>query len=192
MPNSNTAQGVRPAMTGGPPPARDASHTPPTPTWTLSGTTGADTLTGTANADRIYGDAGNDTISALAGNDVLDGGAGTNRLTGGAGADLFVIDKATATAGAITTLTDFSVADHDHIAFKGYGRAALFTTAAAAQASGGVYQHLVTVGGASLLQLDVYAAGSTTAAATVQLVGVTATITDGLFGGPGGHGGPHP
>ena len=70
----------------------------------------------------------------------------------------------------------------------GFVQHRLFSTAAEAQANGGVYQHLVTVGGASALQLDVYAAGATSAAAVVQLIGVTWTQTAGdLFGGP--HGG---
>ncbi len=174
---------TKPAIT----PQITAPRPAPPPVWTLQGTTGADTLTGTANNDRIYGDAGNDTISGLAGNDIINGGAGTNRLTGGAGADLFVVDKRTATAGATTTITDFKVSEKDHLALVGFGPSKLYTTAAAAQANGGVHQHVVTVSGAQALELDVYAKGATTAAHVVVLVGVTATVTEAnLYGMPFG------
>lgn len=173
---------IKPLVTTPPVP-----HPAPPPLWTITGTTGGDTLNGTAGNDRIYGDAGNDTINALAGNDIVNGGAGTNRLTGGAGADLFVIDKHTATAGAVTTITDFKVSEHDHLALVGFGPTKLYTTAAAAQAGGGVYQHVVTVSGAQALELDVYAKGATTASAIVQLIGVTATTTEAnLYGMPFG------
>ena len=179
-----TLPAIRPALLTKPAPM---PHNPPPPLWTLKGTTGPDTLTGTAGNDRIYGDAGNDTISGLAGNDIINGGAGTDRLTGGAGADLFVVDKLTATAGATTTITDFKVSEKDHLALVGFGPSKLYSTAAAAQANGGVYQHVVTVSGAQALELDVYAKGAATAAHVVVLVGVTATVTEAnLYGMPFG------
>lgn len=158
---------------------------PPPPLWTLEGGSGGDTLNGTANNDRIYGAGGNDTINALAGNDLINGGAGANRLSGGAGADLFLFDKATVTAGQLNVVTDFKVSEHDHLALLGFGRLPLVATQPTATSNGGIYQHVVKVAGADVLQLDVYLVHSATAAATIQLLGVTTiqTAAD-LFGGP--------
>jgi Ca2+-binding RTX toxin-like protein len=88
---------------------------------------GNDDVTGTVYNDYVHGGAGNDTLRGGLGNDVLFGGDGNdalygqggynNILFGGSGADAFVFD--TLSAGAYSTIKDFSVVDGDKIDVRG-------------------------------------------------------------------------
>ncbi len=81
---------------------------------TLNGVSGSDTLIGGDGNDSLNGGAGTDTLIGGDGDDSLIGGVGTDTLTGGAGADRFAY---TATNQGVDTITDFTIADGDLLAF---------------------------------------------------------------------------
>jgi hypothetical protein len=80
----------------------------------LTGVSGDDTLIGGNGNDTLLGGEGNDSLNGGDGNDTLNGGLGTDNLTGGAGADRFAY---TATNQGTDTITDFTIADGDRLAF---------------------------------------------------------------------------
>ena len=71
---------------------------------TYTGGDGADTISGGDNADVLKGGDGNDTLT---------GGEANDNLTGGDGANDFVFS----TTNGIDTITDFVVANGDHLNF---------------------------------------------------------------------------
>ena len=82
----------------------------------FKGTVAGETVTGTARHDLLDGGTGNDQLFGGAGNDVLIGGAGNDQLWGELGADVFTWklgDQGTASAPAIDTVKDFSLAQGD-------------------------------------------------------------------------------
>ena len=80
----------------------------------ILGNQGNDLIYGGNGADFIEGGQGADTLDAGAGNDRLWGGStGTDRLTGAGGADQFRFG----TTNAGVTITDFSLAEGDTLAF---------------------------------------------------------------------------
>jgi len=81
----------------------------------LNGEAGDDSLDGGSGNDTLFGDTGNDTLFGGTGNDTLTGGAGNDTLTGGAGADRFTYN---ATTEGIDTITDFTIAQGDVLAFR--------------------------------------------------------------------------
>ncbi|BCU13413.1 calcium-binding protein [Microcystis aeruginosa] len=81
---------------------------------TLTGVSGNDTLIGGNGNDLLGSGDGNDSLNGGDGNDTLNGGLGTDTLTGGAGADRFAY---TATNQGTDTITDFTIADGDLLAF---------------------------------------------------------------------------
>lgn len=81
---------------------------------TLNGVSGNDSLNGGDGNDILNGGLGTDTLIGGDGNDTLNGGAGTDSLTGGAGADRFAY---TANNQGVDTITDFTIADGDLLAF---------------------------------------------------------------------------
>ena len=83
----------------------------------LLGGAGNDTLQGGTGWDRLDGGAGNDVLDGGLGNDVLIGGLGDDTMTGGAGADRFVFDALFNHGN--DTITDFSSAQGDKLAFSG-------------------------------------------------------------------------
>lgn len=112
----------------------------------LTGTSGNDKkLTGGTGADLIYGLAGNDTLSGGAGNDILIGGAGTDKLAGGADADIFVFNDFATSGRILDTISDFSVADGDKLAFD----TSVFTSLA-----GGIASKNVLIGAKKAVNLD--------------------------------------
>lgn len=81
----------------------------------ILGNQGSDLVYGQAGHDTLEGGQGNDTVDAGPGNDRLWGGSsGNDRLTGGSGADQFRF----ATTNAGVTITDFSLAEGDTLAFS--------------------------------------------------------------------------
>jgi Ca2+-binding RTX toxin-like protein len=75
---------------------------------------GDDTLNGGDGNDTLFGGLGNDLIGGGLGNDWLEGGAGKDTLSGGAGADNFY----GFVGGSADRVTDFSLAEGDHIVMK--------------------------------------------------------------------------
>ncbi|MDB9426985.1 calcium-binding protein [Microcystis aeruginosa CS-564/01] len=84
-------------------------------TDTITGGSGADTLRGNSGADSLNGGAGADLLDGGSGNDTLLGGDGNDILTGGTGADRFTY---TATTQGVDTITDFTIAQGDVLAFQ--------------------------------------------------------------------------
>jgi Ca2+-binding RTX toxin-like protein len=90
---------------------------------TLFGSGGNDSLTGSSGNDSLDGGDGNDTLNGNNGTDTLIGGAGADSLIGGAGADSLIggagADRFayTATNQGVDTITDFTIADGDLLAF---------------------------------------------------------------------------
>ncbi|MCA2938960.1 MAG: calcium-binding protein [Microcystis sp. M113S1] len=90
---------------------------------TLFGSGGNDSLTGGSGNDSLDGGDGNDTLNGNNGTDTLIGGAGADSLIGGAGADSLIggagADRFayTATNQGVDTITDFTIADGDLLAF---------------------------------------------------------------------------
>jgi len=80
----------------------------------LNGLSGSDTLIGGDGSDTLNGGAGTDSLIGGDGDDSLIGGVGTDTLTGGAGADRFAY---TANNQGVDTITDFTIADGDLLAF---------------------------------------------------------------------------
>jgi len=76
-------------------------------------------ITGGNAANALTGTAGADTISGERGADTLTGGAGDDVLSGGRGADTFVFRP----GFGHDTITDFSHALRDHLAFAGFNGA---------------------------------------------------------------------
>lgn len=91
---------------------------------TVYGGDGADDIIGNQGSDRVYGGNGNDSLEGGQGDDTVEGGAdndtlwggssGTDRLSGGTGADQFRVTN----ANTGVTMTDFSLADGDTLAFR--------------------------------------------------------------------------
>lgn len=81
---------------------------------TLNGVSGTDSLIGGNGTDSLNGGLGNDTLIGGDGTDTLIGAGGTDSLTGGAGADRFAY---TANNQGVDTITDFTIADGDLLAF---------------------------------------------------------------------------
>jgi Ca2+-binding RTX toxin-like protein len=81
---------------------------------TLNGVSGTDSLIGGNGTDSLNGGLGNDTLIGGDGTDTLIGAGGTDSLTGGAGADRFAY---TANNQGVDTITDFTIADGDRLAF---------------------------------------------------------------------------
>jgi len=82
---------------------------------TLKGGLGDDNLNGLNGNDLVEGEAGNDTLLGGGQNDTLIGGAGNDVLTGGQQADRFTYN---ATTEGIDTITDFTIAQGDVLAFQ--------------------------------------------------------------------------
>lgn len=81
---------------------------------TLSGLNGADSLEGGTESDSLSGGAGIDTLIGGTGSDTLIGGTGNDILTGGSGSDSYTY---TATNQGSDTITNFSIAEGDRLAF---------------------------------------------------------------------------
>jgi Ca2+-binding RTX toxin-like protein len=75
------------------------------------GNIGNDTVTGGSGADVVRGGQDNDSITGGAGNDWLSGDRGSDTLTGGTGADIFHSWN----AAGVDRITDFNVAQGDHV-----------------------------------------------------------------------------
>ena len=90
----------------------------------IHGEGGNDRLFGGLGQDFLTGGIGDDYLHGGAGNDTLTGGSGTDTLSGRQGADLFVA------SGGTNTVDDFSIAQGDTIAFRGYTTADLVTSLA--------------------------------------------------------------
>ena len=90
----------------------------------IHGEGGNDRLFGGLGQDFLTGGIGDDYLHGGAGNDTLTGGSGNDTLSGRQGADLFVASEGT------STVDDFSIAQGDTIAFRGYTTADLVTSLA--------------------------------------------------------------
>ena len=90
----------------------------------IHGEGGNDRLFGGLGQDFLTGGIGDDYLHGGAGNDTLTGGSGNDTLSGRQGADLFVASEGT------NTVDDFSIAQGDTIAFRGYTTADLVTSLA--------------------------------------------------------------
>jgi len=136
----------------------------------LNGLSGSDTLIGGDGSDTLNGGAGTDSLIGGDGDDSLIGGVGTDTLTGGAGADRFAY---TANNQGVDTITDFTIADGDLLAFTSaqFGGLPLGTLALnqLAAAENGTARFIYNAG-TGLLQYD------TNLAAAGGLVGI-ATLT---------------
>lgn len=87
-------------------------------TVNLTLTTGQNTGEGTdilINIENLAGGDGNDSLTGNGFNNQLDGGNGNDTLTGGSGADRFTYN---ATTEGIDTITDFTIAQGDVLAFR--------------------------------------------------------------------------
>lgn len=103
-------------------------------TLTLANGTNSATVT---NTETIFGGSGADTIVLTGSNaSMIVAGGGMNFITGNSGADMFVFDQDS--AGNLSTVRNFSVADHDTIGLDTTGSATL---------SGNTYD----LGGAALI-----------------------------------------
>jgi RTX calcium-binding nonapeptide repeat (4 copies) len=78
--------------------------------------TGNATLTGGTGNDYLVAGSGADSLKGGTGAVTLVAGSGADTLTGGSGADRFMIQFA---PGAMTTITDFSVAQGDRLVLAG-------------------------------------------------------------------------
>lgn len=76
-----------------------------------------DNVIGSAFDDVLHGNGNTNSLYGGAGNDWLFGGDEHDQLTGGSGSDTFAFATPTLTGG-ISTIADFSEADHDHIAIS--------------------------------------------------------------------------
>lgn len=85
----------------------------------IHGAAGNDRLFGGLGQDFLNGGSGDDYLHGGAGNDTLTGGTGDDTLSGRQGADLFVASEGT------NTVDDFSIAQGDAVAFRGYTSADL-------------------------------------------------------------------
>ena len=123
-------------------------------TDSLLGGANNDTLLGGANNDSLDGGAGNDSLDGGDDDDILIGGTGLDTLTGGAGADQFVY---TASNQGTDSITDFTIAQNDHLQFTGTAFGGLPTGTLAADqlaaAENGVARFIYN-GGTGLLQYD--------------------------------------
>lgn len=108
---------------------------------TQHGGDGQDWQYGEYGNDVIYGDAGNDFLFGNFGDDSLIGGTGNDTLIGGDGADTFVF----AANDGEDFVTDFSVAQGDHISIAS-GTNGITTTAQA-------LAHVHDVGGNAVVDL---------------------------------------
>ncbi len=90
----------------------------------IHGEGGNDRLFGGLGQDFLTGGTGDDYLHGGAGNDTLTGGSGKDTLSGRQGADVFVASEGT------STVDDFSFAQGDTIAFRGYTTADLVTSLA--------------------------------------------------------------
>ena len=81
---------------------------------TLNGGPDNDTLNGGDGNDSLNGGNGDDSLNGGNGDDILNGLSGSDTLTGGAGADRFAY---TANNQGVDTITDFTIADGDLLAF---------------------------------------------------------------------------
>ncbi len=137
---------------------------------TLTGVSGNDTLIGGNSNDLLGGGDGNDSLNGGDGNNILNGGLGTDTLTGGAGTDRFAY---TATGQGTDTITDFTIAQGDLLAFTSAQFGGLPTGTLAlnqlAAAENGTARFIYNAG-TGLLQYD------TNLAAAGGLVGI-ATLT---------------
>jgi Ca2+-binding RTX toxin-like protein len=80
----------------------------------LDGGDGNDTLLGGSGNDTLDGGLGHDSLHGGSGTDTLIGGDGNDTLTGGGAADRFAY---TANNQGVDTITDFTIADGDRLAF---------------------------------------------------------------------------
>jgi Ca2+-binding RTX toxin-like protein len=90
----------------------------------ILGEGGNDRLFGGAGQDYLDGGTGNDYLHGGAGNDTLFGAAGDDTLSGRQGADVFVASEGR------NIVDDFSIAQGDTVAFRGYATADLITSLA--------------------------------------------------------------
>jgi Ca2+-binding RTX toxin-like protein len=99
----------------------------------IIGNAGNNLLFGQGGNDRIFGKAGNDYIDGGSGNDFLNGGAGNDTLLGGVGDDTLIgrqgADLFVASEGR-NIVEDFSIAQGDTLAFRGYSAADLLLSVA--------------------------------------------------------------
>jgi Ca2+-binding RTX toxin-like protein len=77
----------------------------------LEGEGGNDTIYGRAGNDQVRGNAGNDALFGEDGDDAVQGGAGFDTASGGAGYDNLRFDTASATQGAVASLTTGQITD---------------------------------------------------------------------------------
>lgn len=85
----------------------------------IHGEGGNDRLFGGLGQDYLTGGSGNDYLHGGAGNDTLTGGTGNDTLSGRQGADVFVASE------GCNIVDDFSIAQADTVAFKGFTNADL-------------------------------------------------------------------
>ena len=88
----------------------------------IHGEGGNDRLFGGLGQDFLDGGIGDDFLFGGSGNDTLTGGIGNDTLSGRAGADLFVASEGT------NIVDDFSMAQGDTVAFRGFPKADLITS----------------------------------------------------------------
>ncbi|MFM2278511.1 MAG: hypothetical protein RLZZ444_742 [Pseudomonadota bacterium] len=91
---------------------------------TIHGWDGLDTIMGNGGDDFIYGDALDDKLFGNDGKDRISGGSGSDTMTGGADSDRFLFVKGDFGSNpAVDIIKDFDTkgADHDTLAFVGYG-----------------------------------------------------------------------
>ncbi len=136
----------------------------------------------TGGDDTLRGGAGNDTILGQEGNDQIWGGIGDDTLYGGSGADDFLFE---AINNGTDTIKDFSIAEGDALDLS-----AMLTAYNPTQHAIDNFVHATTVGGNTVVQVDVTGSGNFGAGAqTVAILqGVTgiANVEDILTSNSGG------
>ena len=133
----------------------------------LNGAAGNDTLTGNGGDDTINGGSGNDLLDGANGNDLFVGGSGSDTLTGGGGVDTYSYGLGDILGGAIDTITDYELAV-DQIDLS-----AILDVSSGLIAD---YFASVTIGGNSLLFVDVDGQGIGAAVQFATLATYSSTI----------------
>ena len=134
--------------------------------------------------DTIRGGAGDDLIFGQEGNDKITGGSGNDTLYGGSGADDFIFEATTALNG-VDTIRDFSIAQGDALDLS-----SMLTAFDPLQDSINDFVFATTVGGDTVVKVDVTGSGNFAGAQTVAILqGVTGVtnVEDLLSNNSGGH-----
>jgi len=132
---------------------------------TLTGHLSGINVSGNAQDNIITGNDGVNYLSGNGGDDVLSGGGGADHLTGGAGADRFLFVSG---PDGHSTISDFSSAQGDKLAFQGLLHGAFSYLGAAAFTAGGNSEARFAGG-----QLFVDTDGNGAVDITVTLTGIT-------------------